>query len=112
MNYGASIMTNRRPLPYRRACENFSTKLPGLDRQVTMTIGYYIDGTPGEVFVSDVKAGTHADAMTRDCAVLLSLCLQHGIPVETVAKTITREPDGAPSSVMGVLIDHLKKERK
>ena len=105
-------MTNRRPLPYRRACENFSIQIPGLNRHVTMTVGFYVDGTPGEVFVSDVKAGTHADAMTRDCAILLSLCMQHGVPVQTIANAITRDPDGAPSSVIGVLIDHLKKERK
>jgi hypothetical protein len=38
--------------------------------------------------------------------------MQHGVPVQTIANAITRDPDGAPSSVIGVLINHLKKERK
>jgi hypothetical protein len=101
---------NRRRLPNRRRSENFPVAIPGLKRQIVLTVGYFEDGTPGEVFVADVKAGTTADAVSRDAAVLLSLALQHSVPVGVIAGAMTRERDGSASSVMGVLIDMLAEE--
>lgn len=103
-------MPVRRRLPHRRRSENFPISIPGLDRSIVMTVGYYADGSPGECFISDVKAGTSADAITRDAAVLLSMCMQYGVPLDAIDGAVTRESDGSPSSAVGVLIGQLVRK--
>ena len=46
----------------------------------TVTIGFYADGTVGEVFIDGGKTGQDMQSIARDAAVLLSLALQHGVP--------------------------------
>ena len=53
---------SRRTLPQRRAAETF--ELQHGQQIVTVTTGYYADGTLGEVFVSAPKAGS---SMEGDC---------------------------------------------
>jgi hypothetical protein len=104
------MVTPRERLPQRRRCETINMQIPGLSRQIVMTVGYYDDGRPGEVFVSDVKAGTQADAITRDAAVCLSFCMQYGTPLKEIANALTRNPDNSASSIIGVLLDKLLGE--
>ena len=96
---------NRQPLPQRRSSENFVVH--ALNTRMTMTVGYYPDGRPGEVFTSDIKVGSAVDAISRDAAILLSLCMQYGVPLGVVAGAVTREGDGSASSVIGALVDQL-----
>ena len=42
-------MTDRRVLPARRRCETFEIAFGGLAKGHTVSVGYYNDGTPGEV---------------------------------------------------------------
>jgi hypothetical protein len=99
----------RELLPQRRSSENLDIELHGI--AMSVTVGRYPDGRIGEVFVSAIKSGVTADAICRDAAVMLSLALQHGIPLETIAKAVTRNRDGTSSSFMGGLVDHLKDFR-
>jgi len=101
---------NRERPPERRRSENLSLTIPGLNREITVTIGHYANGRPAEVFVSDVKAGTATDAISRDAAVLLSIALQYSVPIDVIAGAITRDTDNKPSSVIGALIDILREE--
>jgi ribonucleoside-diphosphate reductase alpha chain len=43
--------------------------------------------------------------LARDSAVLLSLALQHGTPLSTIAHALTRNADGSPSGPIGTLVD-------
>jgi hypothetical protein len=74
-------MTDRRILPQRRYAETFEFAWGGLERSYAVTLGFYDDGALGEVFITGGKSGEQVEAVARDGAVLLSLALQHGIPL-------------------------------
>ena len=74
-----------------------------------MTLGRYDDGRVGEVFITGSKSGSDLEANVRDTAILVSLALQHGVPLATMAAAITREADGSPSTVIGVVLDKLMR---
>jgi hypothetical protein len=100
-------MTTRAPLPQRRYCETFELRHGGQNTPFAVTIGRYSDNRIGEVFITGAKAGSDAEAIARDGAVLLSIALQFGVPLETIKHAITRESDGAPSTVIGAVVDRL-----
>jgi hypothetical protein len=102
-------MTDRRPLPLRRRSETFDLEWGGANRSYAVTVGYYLDGALGEVFISSGKSGEQVEAVARDGAVVLSLALQYGAPIDTIAGAITRDDSGAPMSVVGAVIDRLSK---
>ena len=62
----------------------------------TVTVGFYPDGTPGEVFIEDCKTGNDIKSIARDAGALLSLALQHGTPIEIVRHAITRDSRPSP----------------
>lgn len=101
--------TTRRALPQRRHCETF--KLPYGPKQQAMhvSVGFYDrEGKePGEVFIAGAKAGQDFEAVCRDSAILLSLCLQHGVPLEVIRGALTRNEDSTPSTIVGAVIDRL-----
>jgi hypothetical protein len=106
--------TTREVLPQRRYCETFEFKVPGQKVPFAVTIGRYYDGQNGdgrigEVFVNSNKAGTETDVVARDAAILLSIALQHGLPVEAFCSAMTRNADGSPSSIIGLIVDRLSK---
>ena len=72
-------MAERRVLPQRRACETFDLDFGGLARSHTVTVGFYDDGTLGEVFINGGKSGEAVEAIARDGAVLLSLAADRGL---------------------------------
>jgi hypothetical protein len=43
--------------------------------------------------------------------VLLSLALQYGCELDTARHAITRDSQGAPSSIIGAVIDRLSEEK-
>jgi hypothetical protein len=45
----------RRTLPQRRAAETFDLRF--WNQPFTVTVGFYADGTPGEVFIDGGKTG-------------------------------------------------------
>jgi hypothetical protein len=102
-------MTHRRALPQRRHCETF--KLPYGPRQQTLhvTVGFYdrAGAEPGEVFIAGSKSGQDFEAICRDSAVLLSLCLQHGVPLPVIKGALTRNEDSSPSTIVGAVVDKL-----
>jgi hypothetical protein len=62
-----------------------------------------------EVFLNVGKTGEQAETLARDSAVLLSLALQHGTPLATIAHAITRNADGSASGPIGALVDLMGK---
>ena len=101
-------MTARRALPQRRVAETF--ELRHGQQIVTITTGYYADGTLGEVFVASPKVGSEMEAIARDAAVLLSIAIQHRVPLDILRHAVTREQDGSASSIIGKVVDELSRE--
>src|SRR5262245_50001010 len=81
----------RRILPQRRGAETFNVRF--WNQPFTVTVGFYADGTPGEVFIDGGKTGQDIQTTTRDAAVVLSLALQHGVPS---TRSGTQSRDAAP----------------
>ena len=103
-------MTERRTLPQRRRAETFELSFGGLDRAHTVTVGYYDDQSIGEVFINGGKSGEMVESIARDGAVLLSLALQYGADLRNIKSAITRDGQGAPSSIIGAVVDRLSEE--
>lgn len=100
-------MTERRTLPNRRAAETFDLTFGGVDRRYAVSVGYYEDGSLGEVFISGGKSGEQVEAIARDGAVVLSLALQYGASLQSIASAITCDEQGNPSSIVGAVVDRL-----
>jgi hypothetical protein len=98
-------MPDRRILPQRRRSETFTLRLDSFVFEVT--VGYYPTGEAGEVFITGAKAGTDMDAVTRDSAILLSLALQHGVPLTVMRHAITRKEDSTAKTIIGAVIDRI-----
>jgi hypothetical protein len=102
----------RRVLDNRRFGENFELRHGGKNTTFTVTIGRYPDGAVGEVFITGAKAGSEVDAVARDGAILLSLALQHHVPLETIRHAMTREADGSASTIIGAVVDEISRKDK
>ena len=51
-----------------------------------ITVGLFDDGSPGEVFITISKEGSTIRGLMDTVAVLTSLALQYGVPLEDLAK--------------------------
>lgn len=95
---------SRVSLPNRRAHEVLKFQHWGLSYIVGL--GRAHENAPvTEIFLNSGKSGEQAQTLARDSAVLLSLALQHGTPIATMQKAITRNADGTPSGPIGQLLD-------
>jgi hypothetical protein len=96
-------MTARERLSNRRACTTFPFQCNGL--AYIATISRYGDDRLAEIFISNAKAGSHSDAAAKDAAVICSIALQYGVPLDTIRRALLRDPRGAASSPLGVALD-------
>ena len=97
----------RRTLPQRRAAETFNLRF--WNQAFTVTVGFYADGTPGEVFIDGGKTGQDIQSTARDAAVVLSLALKHGTAIETIRHAVTRNGSGSAASILGAVADALRR---
>ena len=95
----------RERLPNRRASESFTFECNNL--HYTASISRYADGQLAEIFLGNAKAGSHSDAAAKDSAVVCSIALQHGVPVETIRRALLRDARGNSSSPLGMALDIL-----
>ena len=102
---------SREALPNRRECETIKLRHGNGRAAYHATITRYDDGRPANVFISTNQVGTALDAMARDSAILLSLALQYGCPIETIQKALTREADGSPQTVVCRVADKLTERQ-
>lgn len=100
-------MPERKRLPDRRYSESFRLRFGNRNRTFHVTCGYYEDHQLGEVFIAGGKAGQEDEALSRDGAVLISLALQHGVTLKVLQKSVTRNLDGSPSTIIGAVLDEL-----
>jgi hypothetical protein len=97
----------RERLPNRRGATTFDIEAGGL--RYTTTIGYYPDGRIGEIFITNHKAGSQAGIMASDAAVVASVALQYGTPLDVIRKALMRDSRGNASSPLGRALDELAK---
>jgi hypothetical protein len=100
-------MSERHRLPFRRASTNFDIESRGLRFTVTSTIE---GGKLREIFISNHKAGSAAGIMASDAAVVCSIALQYGVPVEVIRKALMRDAQGRASGPLGVALDHIAED--
>lgn len=107
-------MSERRKLPARRhsdVVEFHHVHANGNKTPHVATLGYYDDGTIGEIFIDAHKQATGVAEQARDAAVLLSIALQYGVPMEEMRSAIGRDEDGRPHTIIGSALDVLVKEQ-
>ena len=84
----------RERLSNRRPAETFELRYGPDDARHHVTVGYFDDGRPGEVFLHGAKVGSDADGLHADVGVLVSRLLQHGDTLEAIAAGMARLGDG------------------
>jgi hypothetical protein len=97
----------RERLPNRRLAETFEVECNRL--HYTATISRFPDGQVAEIFLSNHKSGSQADANARDSAVVCSLALQHGVPLETIRRALLRDARGNAETPLGAALDRISE---
>jgi len=103
---------NRRRLPNRRAHLVLDFEHGGF--AYTAGIGFFDDARrqPAEIFLTTPKHGTVLDTNARDAAIAASLLLQHGCPVDTLRRALTRNADGSASGPLAHVLDLLHQQHQ
>ena len=86
-------MTRMR-LPDRRAAETVELEYDGT--RFMVTIGFYPDGRPGEVFTHGARSGSNMDALLADACVVVSCLIQHGVEPRDLAASMGRLGNAEP----------------
>lgn len=79
-------MSPRVPLPRRRRSVTREADLDGM--RVVLTIAFYADGSPGEIFLTASKQGSTVQGLCDTLARLASMSLQAGVDVDDVANAM------------------------
>jgi len=81
-----------RPRPYRRHLpderRSITHKFSVADQEGYVTVGLYEDGLPGEIFVKINKEGSTVSGLMDTVALLTSVTLQYGVPIEDLARKL------------------------
>jgi ribonucleoside-diphosphate reductase alpha chain len=86
---------HRRHLPDTR--QSLTHKFDIAGHEGYITVGLFDDGAPGEVFITMAKEGSTVGGMMDAFATAISLCLQYGVPLESLVKKFSHqrfEPNG------------------
>ena len=92
----------REILPNRRLNQTQKFGRDGIS--ITMTVGFKSDGTPGEIFLNADRADSMLDVLMSDAAIIASLALQNGVPLQQIAHALKRDKFGIASSPIGAAI--------
>jgi hypothetical protein len=93
----------RRRLPNRRGSETFNFICGNF--HYVATVSFFDDGRLAEIFIGNGKAGSSTDSAAKDSAVVASLALQHGIPVDVIRRALLRNSQGVANSPLGCALD-------
>lgn len=82
----------QRPRPYREHLpderRSITHKFSVADQEGYITVGLYDDGRPGEIFVKINKEGSTVSGLMDAVALLTSVTLQYGVPIEDLARKL------------------------
>ncbi len=95
----------RNHLPNRRPAETIAFDRDGSHYQ--LTIGFYPDGRVGEIFLGADRSDSLLDGLMHDAAILASLALQHGCPLNTITHALKRDARGQAASPIGAALDRI-----
>lgn len=101
-------MTRRR-LPNRRRSDVVSFTHEGFSYRAS--VSRFSDGQLAEIFLHAGKPDTGVAIVGHDLAVAASLALQHGCPVDTLRKALSRLSSGAAAGPLGALLDLVEEDR-
>jgi hypothetical protein len=93
----------RESLPNRRSHWLYRFECDG--QTYTGGVGRLPDGRIAEVFINGAKVGTAAETSAQDAAIVASLALQHGCPVETIRHALAR--GGGSGGPLVTLLNHV-----
>lgn len=119
----------RERLPDRRASEALEVNhvwglgtLQEIHEPLLVTVGRYEDGRIGEVFIESLalsrgKLAQRTLNLQQDIAVLISIALQHGAPIEELQAAVGRgevnlmgKVRSVPHTIAGTVLDALAAE--
>ena len=95
-------MTHRQRLPTRRRSEIVSFQHDGV--KYVGRVARFGDGRIAEIFLDAGKVGTSAHILAKDAAVVLSVALQYGAPLEVIEAALSQELDGTLRGPIGMLL--------
>jgi hypothetical protein len=95
----------RRTLPNRRRAETIAFERDGA--RFVLTAGFYPDGCLGEIFLNADRANSLLDFLMSDAAILASLALQHGCPLDEIRHALKRDARGVAASPIGAAVDRI-----
>jgi ribonucleoside-diphosphate reductase alpha chain len=96
-------MSERQRLDNRRASETFEIEVAG--RKYRVSYSRFPDGRLAEVFISNNRVNSDSDTAAKDSAVVCSIALQFGVPLETIRRALMRDSASRPSGPLGVALD-------
>jgi len=85
----------RRRLPDERRALTHHFSVGGYEGYIT--VGFYDDGQPGEIFITMAKEGSTISGLMDSFATVVSLALQYGVPLKVVCGKLSHtrfEPSG------------------
>jgi|SRR6516165_4076921 hypothetical protein len=102
----------RRRLPNRRVHLVLDFEHGGFS--YTAGVGFFEDDgrQPAEIFLTTGKHGSLVDINARDAAIAASLLFQHGCPLDTLRRALTRNGDGSASGPLAHVLDLLQRQHK
>jgi hypothetical protein len=95
----------RNRLPNRRNAISNSFERDGA--RFEMSAGFYPDGRPGEIFLNADRANSLLDFLMSDAAILASIALQYGAPLDELRHALKRDSRGELSSPIGAALDKI-----
>jgi hypothetical protein len=99
----AIVPTLRRHLPSRRASETLNFECG--PHHYIATISFFAGtGRLAEIFISNAKVSSHSDSAAKDAAVVCSIALQHGVPVDVIRHALLHDAQGRASSPLGAAL--------
>jgi hypothetical protein len=96
---------SRDVFPNKRRSINTSFERDGA--RFEMTAGYYPDGRVGEIFLNADRANSLLDFLMSDAAILASLALQYGAPLDQIQHALKRDARGLAASPIGAALDKI-----
>jgi ribonucleoside-diphosphate reductase alpha chain len=102
-------MNTRHRLPNRREHQVIPFEFGGIG--FTARLGRYDDGRLAEVFIDSNKAVSAVKANAKAAAIILSLALQHGVELATIAHARPKNGNGRPASPIGTIVEILMADQ-
>jgi hypothetical protein len=96
----------RQQLPNRRS--HWLYRFESAGQFYTGGIGRFDDGRIAEIFINGAKVGSAAETNAQDAAIVASLALQHGCPLETIRHALART--GGSSGPLATLLDEVERQ--